>query len=553
MIVFLVMGVAGVLYRERAKDLGLGRRAAEGVVQLQARTIEREVELVTSFVLHVAEHPAIPEVLAGKSPEREAQPELLQLVDRVEIFSRVRLLDEVGRELLDIRTTEAGLLAVPADELQQEQDRYYFVDAWRLEPGDVFVSSFLLGKDGFRLARPLRPILRFTTPVRDSSGRKAGLFEVEYLGRGLLERVSRAGDQLAGWTALVNARGHYLESPDGARSWGFVFGMPPTFAAQHGEVWESIDSQEEGSLLLGDGLYVHRRVSVPRHPRLVRVDLDVRAVAFLPAAALYQSSSHTARILLVGGGLVGLALAGLAWRLAFVGTMRERHERQLAESRRGLRQLSARLMEAQEEERRNISRDLHDSLGQQATALVIELKRAARSSHGRATESEAIQRAIDAGEALLDAMHRIATRLRSSILEDLGLLAALQELCEEFEERFGITTELVLDFEDEDVPEPVARNVHRLVQEALTNVFKHAAVKEVAVQVREEDRILYVEVVDQGVGFDLARASSDRLGLLGMRERVEQLGGRFACVSAPGMGTRIEARIELVRSREEVE
>ena len=547
MIAFLALGIAAVLHRERSRDLELAKRAAEVVVRLQTRTVEREVELVTSFLVHFAAQEKVAGLLSRQTSAEVVQDELLLRLVTMGILFRVRILDGVGRELLDVRTGEAGPYAVAADALQQEQDRYYFVKAWELAPGDVYVSSFTLGKEGYRLARPLRPILRFATPVRDAAGEKAGLFEVEYLGSELLERVARAGDTLAGWTALVNARGHYLESPDGDRSWGFAFGLPPTFATQHGDAWDSIRRQDAGSQLSGDGLFVHRRVSKPAHPRLARSDLDLRAVAFLPTSRLYGSSSNTARTLLIGGVLVGLALTGLAWRLAHLGTIREARDHQLAESRRGLRQLSARLMEAQEEERRSVSRDLHDELGQQATALVIELKRAARSPEG--VSAQAVQRAIESGEALLDALHRIATRLRSSILNDLGLFAAIEALCTDFEERFGVPTQFELEFEDEDVPEAVARNVYRLLQEALTNVFKHARAREVMIRVREEDRVLLLEVIDDGAGFEPAEAGRDRLGLLGMRERVEQLGGRFTCASAPGEGTRIEATIDLERFR----
>lgn len=539
----LALAVFGLALRERGEDLSLARRTAQGTVQLQSRIIEREIEVVALLLPHLAREFSVTDLLAEDSPGHPDRASLVRLLETVGLFGSVRLYDATGRELLHVRLDPDGAAFVPDAQLGRARDLSSFERAVDLEPGAIGVGRFKLADDGSRILEPRRPVLSFVMSARDATGARKGVFEVEYLGANLFTRLAHEAQRAPGRTALVESSGYYLEAPSPRDSWGFQLGVPPTFATRNPAAWRRITGNARGSMLLPEGLYVHRRVPPPNAPHVRAEPLRLQAVTLVPRDELFAPSWRTIRWLLAGAGVTWIALASLAWRLAYVAAVREARDRQLVESRRGLHQLSARLMNAQEEERRNISRDLHDELGQEASALIIELKRSARTEGPQ--QAELLESAIGAAEALLAGLHRVSARLRTGALDDLGLNAALQALCTEFEERFELETECSLQFDDARVSDAAARHVYRIVQEGLTNAFKHARAKGVRVHVAEHDDALELEISDDGVGFDLAADVGDRLGLLGMRERVGQLDGEFECESSPGAGTTLKIRIPL--------
>ena len=230
-------------------------------------------------------------------------------------------------------------------------------------------------------------------------------------------------------------------------------------------------------------------------------------------------------------------------------TVRKQHEDALKRSQQELRELSARVLEAREEEKARIARELHDELGQLLTALKMDL--------GALHEGvpAALHARIEAMNALLDqtvsATRRIAADLRPMMLDDLGLADAAGWLVDDFAKRSGLSCEIRFQPEGPiaDVAKPVAVAVYRAVQESLTNIARHASARRVWIQFTVEDGALRVEVEDDGRGIalpDLAKARS--LGLRGMRERFNYLGGSLDIGSAPRGGTRLRLRVPLQAS-----
>ncbi len=216
--------------------------------------------------------------------------------------------------------------------------------------------------------------------------------------------------------------------------------------------------------------------------------------------------------------------------------------RQRAEAResrrlqRRLRQLSVSVMEAREDERRRIARELHDELGQRLTALKMELS----SRSGGGSRLPAMLAMLDETVA---ALRRIAADLRPLMLDDLGLNAAIEWLAIEASRRLGIRVQVDLD-EVPEVDERVAIALYRMVQEALTNVARHARAGHASVQLRRRDDGLHLSVHDDGVGFpERALQREGRWGLLGMRERAELLGGRLEIDNPPGGGARVRVHL----------
>ncbi len=208
----------------------------------------------------------------------------------------------------------------------------------------------------------------------------------------------------------------------------------------------------------------------------------------------------------------------------------------------GLRALSRRLFQAQEDERRAISRELHDQTGQMLTGLLYQLESAKQAEPSQAVGS--ILRAEDLVRDLLTQVRNLSQSLRPSMLDELGLLPSLSAHCKQFTQLTGI----VVDFSHGRVPEDISSEVstaaYRIIQEALTNVARHAGSAEVKARLWADRDMLHILVEDRGKGFDPSSVAGSS-GLSGMKERVVLLEGRLSIDSSPGRGTRIVAVLPL--------
>lgn len=218
-------------------------------------------------------------------------------------------------------------------------------------------------------------------------------------------------------------------------------------------------------------------------------------------------------------------------------------ENELRDSQARLRELTGFLQTVREGERTSIARELHDELGQALTALRIDLGWLRRQCGGL---GETVRERADAAYALvertIDALRRISEGLRPGMLDVLGLCAALEHLATQFAERSGIACEFSADRDEYPLDPEASIAVFRVVQEALTNVARHACARHVAVRLAVADGGLQLSIADDGRGFD-ARVPRKGFGLLGMNERVAALGGRLDIDG--GAGTRIVVTLPL--------
>jgi signal transduction histidine kinase len=239
-------------------------------------------------------------------------------------------------------------------------------------------------------------------------------------------------------------------------------------------------------------------------------------------------------------GLV-LALAGGIYILRL-----ERHGRarfqQLVASRQELEALSARLVDAQEQERRSISRELHDEVGQTLGALLVDL---AQLSKLAPAEDQLLQRQIarikSAAEAAVKSIRDMALLLRPPMLDDLGLVPALEWQAREISRRGDMEVDVHSENVSEQLADDVKVCVYRLVQEALNNAARHSRAKHAKVSVVESAGKIRLEISDDGGGFIPERARG--MGILGMEERVKRLGGSITITSAPGNGATVKAEL----------
>lgn len=211
-------------------------------------------------------------------------------------------------------------------------------------------------------------------------------------------------------------------------------------------------------------------------------------------------------------------------------------------------QLLDKVITAQEDERRRISRELHDQTGQSLTGLLVGLK-----VLDRAKSLDEVRDRLghlkELVHATLDEVHRISVELRPAMLDDLGLIAALRASANDFETAHGIKVEFHTTHLEGRLPALVESPIYRVVQEALTNVAKYAGARHVRIALERTDARIVATVEDDGRGFDAAAVLTARnrenLGLMGMQERIGLLGGTFLLDSAPGEGTRIRFTIPL--------
>jgi signal transduction histidine kinase len=217
---------------------------------------------------------------------------------------------------------------------------------------------------------------------------------------------------------------------------------------------------------------------------------------------------------------------------------------ELARSRHELQQLSSRLVDAQESERRSISRELHDEIGQSLGALLVDLSRLSASlPPDRPDVKEQVDRMKSVAESSVQAVRNIALLLRPSMLDDLGLGPALEWQGREVSRRSDIEVEVQAESAFGDLPAEYATTIYRLVQEALNNAVRHSGAKTARVAVEQSSGRIRVRITDDGRGFDPKRTRG--LGILGMEERVKRLNGEFTVDSAPGRGTSIIADLPL--------
>jgi signal transduction histidine kinase len=213
---------------------------------------------------------------------------------------------------------------------------------------------------------------------------------------------------------------------------------------------------------------------------------------------------------------------------------------QLRAGRERLQTLSRQLVDLQENERRAIARELHDEAGQALTSLKIDLRLLEQSSGDAAVASRAAQLQRTA-EGVQEGLHRLAANLRPPCLDHLGLVAALGQLVESLSGSSGSNVELeTIGLGGDRLPTRVETDLYRIAQEAVTNAVRHARAKEIGVVLERRDGRLRLIVEDDGRGFDPAAAErSGRLGLVGIRERAETLGGTLLVESSAGSGTTV--------------
>ncbi|HNA01010.1 MAG TPA: PAS domain S-box protein [Ferruginibacter sp.] len=230
-------------------------------------------------------------------------------------------------------------------------------------------------------------------------------------------------------------------------------------------------------------------------------------------------------------------------------TDRKLAEKEMEESSQKLRQLTTHLLNIREEERKRIGREIHDELGQQLTAIKMDISWIAKKTD---PSQEAFKTKLQNVIALLDggnqSIRRILNELRPVILDDYGLLEALRWQAQQFTANTHIPVAMTASESDMKIPEEISTCIFRIFQEALTNITRYAKATQVKVSLDIDSDSVLLNIEDNGLGFDTGLTKTKKsFGILGMKERVASLNGRFDLASSPGNGTRISIHIPITQ------
>jgi len=293
---------------------------------------------------------------------------------------------------------------------------------------------------------------------------------------------------------------------------------------------------------------------VPRRETILQV-LDQLAALQAEANRRRQAEANglyqqvRLRLMSMGGATLLMALIVAVMASRHVSRLQREIERQRAaeqQNRQDLERLSARLVDAQEEERRRLARELHDEVGQALTAVKMDIGIALRADN-RTRATDALEEASEITETVLRGVRDLSQLLHPSMLDDFGLPTTLRTYLRNFSHRTGIRAQLAESIEARLLP-AIEVCAFRIVQEAFNNIVQHSGATACTVMLRAASGTLWLTIDDNGRGFGPTPQPPDArygLGLIGMRERAQALGGTFAVESAPGGGTRISVGLPL--------
>jgi signal transduction histidine kinase len=298
------------------------------------------------------------------------------------------------------------------------------------------------------------------------------------------------------------------------------------------------ERQRKGYAFLRDEVFPRRTAMLDIANTIAGINEQQLTAGTERDAALLSSFQTRLTLTLLLTVLLGIAMAAFStWKILTLEARAHRQFKQVAEARGQLEGLSARLVQAQESERRSLARELHDEVGQALSAVLIELRNL---SSGLATQSEQqLSRHVETIKGLVEntvrTVRNMSLLLRPSMLDDLGLIPALQWQAREVSRQTCMDVTVWTDLVSDDLPDEYNTCIYRVVQEALHNCSAHSNATAVRIKVQQEPKRLMLSVRDNGQGFDLRRSKG--LGLLGIEERVAHLGGKCEIHSQPGSGT----------------
>ncbi|MDK9717141.1 MAG: sensor domain-containing diguanylate cyclase [Trichlorobacter sp.] len=230
----------------------------QNLINLVNQAVRDDLRIVNSDLFYLANLPQLKEYLdAGGTPSALLKENFLLFSKHRKIYDQIRFLDNNGMEVIRINFNGQTPVEVSANQLQSKATRYYFKDTLRLERGDVYVSPFDLNVENNRLESPLKPMIRFGTPVFDSQGRKRGVIVLNFLGNELLSTLGKYSSKDGSQILLLNSDGYWLKGLRTEDEWGFMFAdrKGATMVKQFPSAWQACNQSQTGQILTDSGLF----------------------------------------------------------------------------------------------------------------------------------------------------------------------------------------------------------------------------------------------------------------------------------------------------------
>ena len=313
--------------------------------------------------------------------------------------------------------------------------------------------------------------------------------------------------------------------------------------------WNPQERQRLGYAFLRDEVFPRRQNMLAIADRIAGINEQQLRNANSQVVGLLLAFQARLAVTLVATLALGLGMAAFSVR-RILRLEKQAHARyeEVAQARSQLKDLSARLVQAQETERRALSRELHDEVGQSLSAVLVELRNLSTGLATRSQEQSRNQVELIKGlvESTVRVVRSMALLLRPSMLDDLGLVPALRWQAREMSKRTSMDVSVAAELPSDDLPDEYKTCIYRVVQEALNNCERHSQAKTVRIRVQQEPSRLTLSIQDDGEGFDFRQTKG--MGLLGIQERVARLGGECRVHSEVGAGSVLTVQLPFSRA-----
>ncbi len=309
--------------------------------------------------------------------------------------------------------------------------------------------------------------------------------------------------------------------------------------------WSPAERKQNGYAFLRDAVFPRRMSILKMADQIGEINQQDLRLGNRGVLDLFSDFRRRFVLTLTITLLLGFVLAAaVMWSILTLQLVASKRFEEVSAARIELKKLSARLVDAQEQERKGLARELHDEVGQSLTALVLGIGNLAKAVRPM---TSAFDPDIDALRSLAEetvrVVRNISLLLRPSMLDDLGLVPALQWQAREMQKRYGLAVRVAADNVGDDLGDEHKTCIYRIVQEALNNISRHSRADTAKIVARQEENRIVLTIQDNGKGFDVHKEKG--LGLLGIAERVAQLGGDLEVLSEEGRGTLISVVLPL--------
>jgi signal transduction histidine kinase len=355
----LVGGVLGTIYYQQVEIEKVVLKTNElGKVDLQTKVISADFHSVVSDLMIISKQNELERVFEGVDGQKQALSQEFLLFSRYKkLYDQIRFLDQSGKEVVRVNFKQGEPAIVPEEKLQVQAKRYWFNDTLRLNQGQVFVSPLDLNIERGQVEQPLKPMIRFGTPVFDRRGQKRGIVILNYFGAKLLDNSNQAFVNTSSEGMLLNADGYWLKGANSQDEWGFMFPdrKNRTFSKTFPQAWQQISQKESGQFQTAEGMFTFatvypllegqksstgaRKAFAPSQNQIDTKSYYWKIVSRMsPEMLATKSNRLLSQLLLLYTGLVGLIGIG-SWLLARASVNRQMGQLELKQSEIHLREL----------------------------------------------------------------------------------------------------------------------------------------------------------------------------------------------------------------------